>query len=279
VPSSPYLRTQRVLDVLCDQTGIGPYHAYEPLCDMARPWMTHLALIDFHGNYGSPDFGAAGPRYTECRLTALGGGAVAAERHLIGALPIGLINGNTHTGGPQPPLDPQRVMNAIRSASTASNDEIASIIGLPSFPTGCVVVGDIDAFASGSETRLQLAARVTELAADQLLISHLPPHCSASGIASSIQSRLSMASRFPEYASEGASLPAHFANLPPIRDLRDQWSVLEGSRIVVTIERGSNLAHARVFLDDIHGVKTTINAQLPRPERSRKCPVVTCRSD
>jgi len=87
---SAYLKTQHVLDVLHERTGIGHRHAYEPLCDMARPWSSQLALIDFHGNYGSPDFGPAAARYTECRLTPLGAVALAAEQHSIGPLPIGL---------------------------------------------------------------------------------------------------------------------------------------------------------------------------------------------
>ncbi len=33
------------------------------------PYVT--PLIDFHGNYGSPDFGPAASRYTECRLHPL----------------------------------------------------------------------------------------------------------------------------------------------------------------------------------------------------------------
>jgi hypothetical protein len=57
----PYVKTQRALDVLRERTGIGPNQAYESLCDMARPYVNHLLLVDFHGNYGSPDFGPAAP--------------------------------------------------------------------------------------------------------------------------------------------------------------------------------------------------------------------------
>ena len=53
----PYLKTQRTLDVLHDRTGIGPNQAYESLCDMARRYVARLPLVDFHGNYGSPDYG------------------------------------------------------------------------------------------------------------------------------------------------------------------------------------------------------------------------------
>ena len=38
---------------------------------MAQPFSLRHPLIDFHGNYGSPDFGPAAERYTECRLHPL----------------------------------------------------------------------------------------------------------------------------------------------------------------------------------------------------------------
>ena len=38
---------------------------------MAQPFSLRDPLIDFHGNYGSPDFPPAAARYTECRLSQL----------------------------------------------------------------------------------------------------------------------------------------------------------------------------------------------------------------
>ncbi|MEZ5256623.1 MAG: DNA gyrase subunit A [Ilumatobacteraceae bacterium] len=38
---------------------------------MAQPFSLRHPLIAFHGNYGSPDFGPAASRYTECRLHPL----------------------------------------------------------------------------------------------------------------------------------------------------------------------------------------------------------------
>ena len=45
---------------------------YDALVRMAQPFSLRHPLIDFHGNYGSPDYGAAAERYTECRLLAAG---------------------------------------------------------------------------------------------------------------------------------------------------------------------------------------------------------------
>ena len=44
---------------------------YDALVRMAQPFSLRHPLIDFHGNYGSPDFGPAASRYTECRLHPL----------------------------------------------------------------------------------------------------------------------------------------------------------------------------------------------------------------
>ena len=44
---------------------------YDALVRMAQPFSLRHPLIDFHGNYGSPDYRAAAERYTECRLSPL----------------------------------------------------------------------------------------------------------------------------------------------------------------------------------------------------------------
>jgi hypothetical protein len=56
---------------------MGKYHPhgdsaiYDALVRMAQPFSLRHPLVDFHGNYGSPDYPAAAPRYTECRLGQL----------------------------------------------------------------------------------------------------------------------------------------------------------------------------------------------------------------
>lgn len=256
---APYLKTQRVLEVLADSTGIGPRHAYEPLCDMARSWVVHLPLIDFHGNAGSPDFTPASPRYTECRLTPLGAGVLAAERGTIGPLPVGLINGTTHTGGTHPPLDPASVVRAIRAATTATDAELAAIVGLPSFPTGCAVDGDLPTFAAGDSTELRLSAHIVEITGDRLLISHLPPDIAAGEIANRIQARV-----HPP-AHPTIDTPLALGNEPSsIRDVNDSSTVDTGTQLVVTVTPG-RLPAARSLIDDIWGIHRTISIRLPQP--------------
>ena len=71
-PDRPFVKCARV-------TGhtMGTFHPhgnsaiYDALVRMAQPFSLRHPLIDFHGNFGSPDFGPAAERYTECRLTPL----------------------------------------------------------------------------------------------------------------------------------------------------------------------------------------------------------------
>ena len=56
---------------------MGKYHPhgdgsiYDALVRMAQDFSLRQPLVDGHGNFGSPDFGAAASRYTECRLSPI----------------------------------------------------------------------------------------------------------------------------------------------------------------------------------------------------------------
>src|SRR4249920_558806 len=58
-------------DVIAKFHPHSPEAVYEALVRMAQPFSLRHPLIDFKGNYGSPDFGPAAERYTECRLHLL----------------------------------------------------------------------------------------------------------------------------------------------------------------------------------------------------------------
>jgi hypothetical protein len=244
------VKTHRVLEALYETTGVGPRTTFEPLCDLARPWRSHLLLIDFWGNVGSPDFGPAAPRYSECRLTPLAAAALAAERGRMGRLPIGVINGDTHTGGRRPPLDPRRFVQAIRAAATASDDELAAMIGLPEFPTRCGVAGDLLRFAASESVELTVRARIIE-EGDALAIDQLPPDSSASEIAGMLQTRVDL-------AAKGRAAPIG------IRDINDQ-SAGGVTRLVLVVTAGASVADVRREVADTWGVRRTLIARLDRP--------------
>jgi DNA gyrase subunit A len=251
VSNRPHIKSRRILDSLFERTGIGPKSSYEVLCDMTRPWVTHLALIDFHGNHGSPDFGPAAPQYTESRTSPLGVAALAAERGEIGPLPIGLINGNTHVGGLQPPLDPHRLLAAMRAVAAGAGDsELAQLVGLPSFPSNCFVDGELDAFAAGRETQLTLTARVTAVASEQLLIDCIPPDSSPGLVASSLVDQME------HRLAKGST--------HPLVDVNDESTSTE-SRILLTLLPGATELDARSALEQLWAFRRTMHVQFPGP--------------
>lgn len=262
VPAAPYRKSALVVGELYDTTGIGPRIGYEVLCDMARPYVSHLALIDFHGNFGSVEFSAASPRYTECRLTPLGAAALEAERGRGGALPIGLINGDTHVGGSRPPMHPRRVQAALRAAAgNANDDELVDLVGLPEFPTGCAVTGDRAEFASGQPTTLRLQARITAISQRDLVISNLPPDVNVGTIANSIQRSID----FPDRPPGRPSRPPGRGSPHPIAQVNDQSTTALGTRLAITVRPDADLDTATSVLEDIYGIHRTITVNLGQP--------------
>src|SRR5258707_1611348 len=68
-PDRPFVKSARVSgDTMAKYHPHGDGAIYEALVRMAQPFSLRHPLIDFHGNYGSPDFPPAAQRYTECRL-------------------------------------------------------------------------------------------------------------------------------------------------------------------------------------------------------------------
>jgi len=71
-PDRPHMKCARVTgDVMGKFHPHGQSAIYDALVRMAQPFSLRHPLIDFHGNYGSPDFPPAAERYTECRLDQL----------------------------------------------------------------------------------------------------------------------------------------------------------------------------------------------------------------
>ncbi|HQV58360.1 MAG TPA: DNA gyrase subunit A, partial [Ilumatobacteraceae bacterium] len=71
-PNRAHVKSARVTgDTMAKFHPHGDSAIYDALVRMAQPFSLRHPLIDFHGNYGSPDFSAAASRYTECRLDPL----------------------------------------------------------------------------------------------------------------------------------------------------------------------------------------------------------------
>lgn len=247
----PFVKTRLVLDEVYARTGIGPGVVSEPLYDLTRPWVVHHRLLDVHGNVGSPDFGPADPRYTECRLTPLGAEALAAERGDRSPLPIGLVNGDVHAGGRRPPFDPGRVADAIARANELTDDEIVAAVGAPAFPMGCSVEGDLGALARGERVDLVVTARIDDDGDrdDAIMITGLVPGVSTGEVAGDIQSMV------------GELGPAELG----ISDVSDRGSTSDLVRLVVGLRPGADRDAVRARLLGLWSLRQSLEAQLPEP--------------
>ena len=71
-PDRSHVKCARVSgDVMAKLHPHGDSAIYDALVRMAQPFSLRDPLIDFHGNYGSPEYPPAAERYTECRLSQL----------------------------------------------------------------------------------------------------------------------------------------------------------------------------------------------------------------
>lgn len=251
-----FVKSRTVLDTLHERTGIGPRVAYEPLCDLARPWVLNLSLLEFHGNCGSPDDPPASPRYTECCLSPLGEAALGAERGEIGPLPIGLINGTTYVDGRRPPLDAGRVVAAIRSAAggDTSDVELVGAVGNPSFPTGCDVEVDLDALTSGVDAEIVVSARI-EPEGHLLVISHLPPDSSPGQVEESIVRLVHRSSRSGRQSGTGTG----------IRSVRNETTSRTGTRVVVELHDDADVEGVTAAVFELWPIRRSIAARLEQP--------------
>ncbi|MEM9517853.1 MAG: DNA gyrase subunit A [Actinomycetota bacterium] len=251
-PTAPFRKTMRILQRLFDATSVGPDHAHEPLLDMARPWLTNVPLIEGHGNIGSPDDPPANPRYTECRMTPIGRAALAAERELIGPLPVGLINGSMGSGGVQPPYDVAGVAAAIRAAAggSAADDDLIELVRPPSFPTGCTVDVDHHALARGDRVELRQRATILHLG-DEIMVTALPLRIGLQGVVDRLQRRL-------------RQRDADRSLTETIRDINDN-STFGSVQLLISLRRDADPDPVLSLLDSIWELNQTAMVQLREP--------------
>jgi len=163
--SRAYVRSAKVLAGIEERIGLGPLYAYDLLLDLARPWVIQIATVAVQGNKGDRSFPmAAGPGYTECRLSQVGQLVLMAEAHRLAPVPVGLINGTTYRAGTQPPLEPFAVIAALRRLlddPRVPDHEVTGIAGGPYSVTGCTVTGNIAALARGRRVVLRETGQIT----------------------------------------------------------------------------------------------------------------------
>ncbi|MEO1058138.1 MAG: DNA gyrase subunit A [Actinomycetota bacterium] len=191
---------------------------YDALVRMAQPFSLRHPLIDFHGNYGSPDFGPAASRYTECRLDPLAmqlladidedtvdmvpnyDGTTEEPVVLPARFPNLLVNGSQGIAVGMatniPPHNLGEVIDAVVhliANPEATPDELMEHVKGPDFPTGASILGRagiMDAYRTGrGSVKMRASAAIEEgkNGRMEIVVTQLPYQTSCSAIASRIQ--------------------------------------------------------------------------------------------
>ncbi len=218
-PDRPFVKSARVTgDTMARYHPHGDSAIYDALVRMAQPFSLRHALIDFHGNYGSPDFGPAAARYTECRLHPLAmqlladideetvdmqptyDGSREEPTVLPSRFPNLLVNGSQGIAvGMATNIPPHNLGEVIDAAlhllahPDATADDLMQFVKGPDFPTGGSILGRagiIDAYRTGrGSIKMRATAAIEEgkRGQMQIVVTELPYQTSCSSIAGRIQ--------------------------------------------------------------------------------------------
>jgi DNA gyrase subunit A len=233
---------------------------YDALVRMAQPFSLRHPLIDFHGNYGSPDFPPAAERYTESRLAPL-------AMHMIDGLDEETVDmGRNYTNEEdEPTVLPSRFPNLLVNGSQgiavgmatnipphnlgevvdatihlidhpdATVEDLMHFVKGPDFPTGAFILGRqgiLDAYRTGrGSIKMRARAEIVEgRSGAEIVVTELPYQASPKAIETKI-----------------AEL-ANARELEGIRDIRD-LSAGDDTRLVIYLKRD---ATANVVLNNLY---------------------------
>jgi DNA gyrase subunit A len=190
---------------------------YDALVRMAQPFSLRHPLVDFHGNYGSPDFGPAAARYTECRLSNLAmrlldgineetvdfndtySGEFTEPSVLPARFPNLLVNGSEGIAVGMATKIPPHNLGEVIDATVhllenpeARVEDLMKYVKAPDFPTGALLMGRqgvIDAYTTGKGTvKLRARAEIVEgRQRDMIVVSEMPYQTSISATAAKIK--------------------------------------------------------------------------------------------
>ena len=291
-----YVVCTKVLAAIEESVGLGPRYGYEVLLDLARPWVIPLPMVTIGGNKGDRDFPEpAAPAHTECRLSHAGQLVLDVEAHRLAPIPVGIINGTTYRGGKRPPLEPFRVLAAVRKLLNdpeVPDSDVLAAIGPPYSTTGCDLTGDLTALMTGRPAVVRETARIT---ISGVPVPAAPAEPSAHARPRAAPTAVSYARTGPPPLHHPAhlvieSLPARTSNPEagqaiisrvrhrtwpnahppqardpelPIEDITDQASNDNGVRIVLALRPGSDPVTVRNQLAAIEGITTEARTSRP----------------
>lgn len=252
-PDRPFVKCARITgDTMARYHPHGDGAIYDALVRMAQPFSLRHPLIDFHGNYGSPDFGPAASRYTESRLHPLAMQLLAdidedtvdliatydgtAEEPIVlpARFPNLLVNGSQGIAVGMATSIPPHNLGEVIDASLhllenpdATPNDLMKFIKGPDFPSGGLILGRggiQDAYRTGRgsiKTRAKVAIEEGRKGQMQIVVTELPYQTSCSAIAARIQ----------ELVDGG--------NLDGIADVNDNSSGGE-TNLIITLKRDAN---------------------------------------
>jgi DNA gyrase subunit A len=271
-PNRAHVKSARVTgDTMAKYHPHGNSAIYDALVRMAQPFSLRHPLIDFHGNYGSPDFGAAAERYTECRLHPLAMQMLAdideetvdmqanydnttEEPTVLPArFPNLLVNGSQGIAvGMATSIPPHNLGEVIDATihlidnPEATADDLMQFVKGPDFPTGGMILGRagiIDAYRTGrGSIKMRATATIEEgrRGQMQIVVTELPYQASCSAIAGRIQ----------ELVDAG--------DLDGIADVND-GSAAAKTNLIITLKRDAN---ANVVLNNLYKL-TQLQSSFP----------------
>jgi DNA gyrase subunit A len=271
-PDRPFVKCARVTgDTMARYHPHGDGAIYDALVRMAQPFSLRHPLIDFHGNYGSPDFGPAASRYTESRLHPLAmqlladidedtvdlianyDGTSEEPSVLPARFPNLLVNGSQGIAvGMATSIPPHNLGEVVDATLHLINHPDASIADLmkfvkgPDFPTGGLILGRSginDAYKTGRgsiKMRAKVAIEEGQRNQMRIVVTELPYQASCSAIAARIQ----------ELVDGG--------DLDGISDVNDNSSGGE-TNLIITLKRDAN---SNVVMNNLFKL-TTLQTSFP----------------
>jgi DNA gyrase subunit A len=274
-PDRPRMKCARVTgDVMGKFHPHGQSAIYDALVRMAQPFSLRHPLIDFHGNYGSPDYSAAAERYTECRLGTLANHMLAGidedtvdfspnytnefeEPTVLPArFPNLLVNGSQGIAvGMATNIPPHNLGEVIAATihlidhPEATPDDLMQFVKGPDFPTGGLILGRagiIEAYRTGrGSIRMRARAEIEETKSGgvQIVVTELPYQASAAALEQKV---------------------AELVNARELDGIRDIQNLSAGTdtRIVFPLKRDAN---ANVVLNNLYkqtGLQTSFGVNM-----------------